>query len=241
MDFENLKIVGTSHIAKQSIEEIRRSISEIKPGYVCVELDKNRMYALMNDEKRKINASSMFKIGLKGFLFALLGNWISKKLGKAVGVIPGVDMKTAIIEAGKNNAKVALIDRDIQITLRRLSKYMGWKDRWNFFVDIFKGIFFKKRMMKEYGLKGFDLNKVPADELIKKMISRMKIRYPGLYRVLIYERNVYMTARLIKLMKSFPSEKIVAVMGAGHKDDILKMVREKFYKTEVVPSGGAAP
>ena len=41
-----IKIIGTSHISKDSVTEIKRSIKEFEPDIVCVELDINRYKSL---------------------------------------------------------------------------------------------------------------------------------------------------------------------------------------------------
>ena len=44
---------------------------------------------------------------------------MQKKIGEDMGVKPGAEMLSAIEEAETIGAKVALIDRDIQVTLQR--------------------------------------------------------------------------------------------------------------------------
>lgn len=235
MDFKNLKIIGTSHISKHSMKEVENEINNLNPFIVAVELDKQRLDALMNEGKKSsISFKSIKEIGFKGFFFALIANYVSKKLGKLVGVTPGSDMKHAVIIASKNKIKVSLIDQDIKITLRRISKFLTWKERFRFVADIFNGIFFKKKQMKKYNLENFDLNKVPDEKLIEKLISYVEKRYPSLYRVIIHERNIVMSKRLIVIMKKNPEQNILAVVGAGHKKGMLKLIKEYYDKIEVV-------
>ena len=235
MDFKNLKIIGTSHISKHSMKEVETEINSLNPFIVAVELDKQRLDALMNEEKKgSINFKSIRQIGFKGFFFALIASYVSKKLGKLVGVTPGSDMKHAVIIASKKKIKVSLIDQDIRITLRRISKFLTWKERFRFVADIFNGIFFKKKQMKKYNLENFDLNKVPDEKLIEKLISYVEKRYPSLYRVIIHERNIVMSKRLIVIMKKNPEQNILAVVGAGHKKGMLKLINEYYDKIEVV-------
>jgi len=219
-----LEIIGTSHIAKQSVEEIRKAINDKKPDIVAVELDVNRAAALLQDQKRKISMRDILKIGVKGYLFARIGQFVQQKLGKMVGVSPGSDMKTAILVASKNKLKVAFIDQPIQITLKKFSKSLTWKEKGRFIADIFNGIFFKKKQIKQFGLDKFDLTKVPEKELIKKMMGQMKKRYPSIYKVLVEDRNKYMVKKLVKLMRANPDKKILAIVGAGHEEGMKKLL-----------------
>lgn len=220
--YNNLCIIGTSHIAKQSIKEIKQAFNDLKPDILAVELDKRRVYALLSEKQGKPSLYDIRRIGFKGFIFALLGSWISKKLGKIVGVKPGSEMKTALGLAKENQAKVALIDQPIEVTLKRFSTTFSWKEKWNFIVDIVKGLFLRKKDP----LLNFDLNKVPEKKIIRMMIARVKERYPNIYKVLIEERNYFMARKLKKLIAEHPAKKILAVVGAGHEDAILDILRE---------------
>jgi pheromone shutdown-related protein TraB len=227
MKYKNLILIGTSHIAKQSLEEVEKAVNEKKPDIIALELDKKRFFALTSRKTRKIGLKDIKRIGLKGFIFNIIGAWVERKLGKYVGVKPGSEMLKAISLAKKNNIKIALIDQDIEITLLKLSKSITWKEKWNFIVDILKGIFFRKSEMKKFGIKGLDLTKVPSKKLIKKLTQEVKKRYPGVYKVLVKERNEIMASNLNKLMEEYPEKLILGVIGAGHEDDMLELIKKK--------------
>ena len=220
MKHKNLVFLGTSHIAKQSLEEVKKSILEEKPGIIALELDKKRLPALMSKTPKKMDLRSIRHIGLKGFLFSLFGAWAERKLGKLVGVAPGSEMKQAIKIAKKENIKLALIDQDIEITLQRLSRAITWKEKQNFFIDIFKAIFLRKKEIE------FDLTTVPDKKIIAKLTSKLKERYPNVYKVLIQERNVVIADNINKLMNLNPDKKILVILGAGHIDDVLELIKE---------------
>jgi len=46
MKYKNLTIIGTSHIARQSLEEVKSAIEKIKPDIIAIELDRKRYYGL---------------------------------------------------------------------------------------------------------------------------------------------------------------------------------------------------
>ena len=219
MNYKNLMVIGTSHIAKQSLEDVKNAIEGWKPNIVALELDKRRLYSLFR-KPGKIRIYDIKRIGIKGFIFSLIGAWAEKKLGNMVGVAPGSEMKNAVRLARKNNIKIALIDQDIEITLKRFSKSLTWKEKWNFFADILKAIFARK------GVIEFDLTKVPSKKVIKKLVDKVKERYPNVYKVLIEERNEVMANNLHKIMSEYPDKKILAIIGAGHEDDILELIKK---------------
>jgi len=217
-----IKIIGSSHIAKQSKEEISDTITKDKPDIVCVELDAARLQTLFS-KQRKVRLSDITKVGLFGFLFAVVGAFIQRRLGARVGLVPGADMRTAIISAKKVEAKIFLIDQPIQITFLKLSKISFWEK-----IKLVLYVLFGWMLPAERNLvKEIDLRTVPDDNVIIEMISLFKERFPGLYKVLVEDRNKYM-ARAIKTIKTrFPKDKIIVVVGAGHKKELEKLIKDK--------------
>ncbi len=217
METKNLTILGTSHISKESINKVKKIIKEDKPDIVCLELDKRRFVALKVG-KRKTTLKDIRSIGLKGWLFVLLGE---KKLGKMVGTTPGAEMMAAIKECEKNKIKMALVDQDIMITLKRFSKELTWKEKFQFVWDLVSAPFRKKKIK-------FNLNSVPDKDLIKTLIDEVKGKYPNVYKVLVVERNVVLARNIAHIIKQNPDSKIFAVIGAGHEEEVLDMIKRKF-------------
>jgi len=224
--YKQLTLIGTSHIAEQSIQEVRSAVEAEKPGIIAIELDKKRLAGLLDKSHKRLKLKEIFRLGVKAYLFILIASYIQKKLGRIVGVDPGSEMLEAVKLANKTKSQLALIDQDITITLYKFSKAFTWKERWNFFVDILKGLFFKKNQIKELGIDTFDITKVPSKKVIAKLLKNVKMRYPSLYKVLIHDRNIVMAKNLVALFKKFPNEKIIAVVGAGHEDEIIKIIKK---------------
>ena len=160
-------------------------------------------------------------VGFKGFVFAIVGSFVQKKLGDMVGVDPGSEMRNALIIAKSKGLKVVYIDQDVEVTLRKFSKAISWKEKWQFVKDIFEvSLNPKKRKLK------FDLRTVPEEKIISEMIKEVEKKYPNIYRVLVEERNVIMAKRLFALSRNYPEGKILAVVGAGHKEEILRIIKK---------------
>ncbi|MBN1645205.1 TraB/GumN family protein [Candidatus Woesearchaeota archaeon] len=221
MHYKNLIVIGTSHIASKSLEEVKQVIESEKPDIVALELDKKRLAALISKRHAKLRWADIKRIGIKGYLFSLIGAYVEKKLGSKVGVSPGSEMLSAFKLAKKVKAKVALIDQDIEITLRRFSDALSWKEKWNFVVDLFKALIFRKSGID------FDLSSVPSNKVISKLMSQVKKRYPNIYKVLVVERNKVMAGNLADIHLQFPDSKIIAVVGAGHENAIVKLFKQE--------------
>ena len=213
--YHNLSIIGTSHISIESIKEVRNFIEKNKPEIIALELDQRRFIALTS--KHKTKARDILKIGLGGYLINLIGSYIEKKLGKLVGVNPGSEMIEAINLAKKYNLSLALIDQEINITLKKLTK-ISFKEKFKIVKDIVKGMVFKKEVIK------FDLTKVPSQGMIDKLINKVKDDYPEIYNILIKERNEIMAKALYKIINMDKDKEILAVIGAGHEKEVIRLI-----------------
>jgi len=234
MKYENLILIGTSHIAAESIKEVREVVERTDPQVIAIELDKNRLQGLLEKKTRRLTFADVRHIGVKAYLFTLIASYVQKRLGKVVGVSPGSEMLEAVRLAKKRKVQLALIDQDISITLKRFSKAFTWKEKFRFLADVLRGLIFRKNELKALGIENLDLSKVPSSEIVAKLIKQVKVRYPSVYRVLIAERNNVMARNLSVLMKEFPGT-IVAVVGAGHEEEIIRLIkRYKDNKIEFV-------
>ncbi len=214
-----IKVIGTSHISPNSIKELESTFRDYDPGIVAVELDKNRLYALLHNKKPDYSPRLIRSLGIKGYLFALIGSIIQQKLGRIIGARPGADMLRAVQLARDQHKRIALVDRDIRITLSRLSRAITLKEKTNFLIDLFRVPFSKKMKI--------NLSSVPEGRIIENSLGMLKKRYPGLYRVLVDERNRIMVLKLRTIMENYPEQKILVVVGAGHKRYLEKKLSKK--------------
>ncbi len=219
MNHENLTLIGTSHIAAESVAKVHDVILNERPGIVALELDHKRLYALLHPGKAKASWRDIKRVGVKGYLFSIIGAFAERKLGEKAGMKPGAEMLQAYKAAKEINAQVALVDQDIERTLKRFSQTLTWKEKWRMVVDALKGMVTRKNEF------AFDLRTVPDQKLIGKMIAQVKKRYPNIYRVLVTERNHVMARNLAHVMMDHPDKRIVAVVGAGHEKELLQLIK----------------
>jgi pheromone shutdown-related protein TraB len=215
---DSFYIIGTSHVSKQSVNDVKNSFEEFNPDIIALELDILRFQSLIAKKQKRNLIKEIKHLGVKGVLLNTIGAWIENKIGQKVNMKPGAEMKTAIGLARIHKKEIALIDQDIRITLKRLTKEVKIKEKLRIFLDLFRIPFAKKQMEK------IDLTKVPEQEFIDDIIKKVKNRYPGIYKVLIKERNKIIAKNLNKLKKDKKDKKILAIIGAGHKKEVEKLI-----------------
>lgn len=214
---QSLKIIGTAHVSQESIEEVQASILEIKPDVVAVELDINRFNNLLKDksgdkqnENKEINIKEIIK-GDQFTLFLVSGflSYMQKKIGEDVGVKPGSEMMAAVEAAQEIGARVALIDRDIQITLRRALNQMSFWEKMKFVYGILASFISSDEAVE-------DIESIKEGDTLAEVMEYFQEMSPQAFDVLVRERDAYMARMLLDITE----EKVVAVVGAGHQKGI---------------------
>ena len=205
----DIYLIGTAHVSGESINEVEYAINEINPDLIAVELDRDRFIAMTNNEnksKNKIDIAKMIKEGNIGLFLVhtVLANF-QKDIGEKFGIKPGSEMKKALDLAMMYNKPISLIDRPVNITLKRALKSMTLKEKLNFLKDIFDDE------------KGMELDEKALNDMINNaedLIQLLKEVSPSIYNVLVDERDKFMAKNLFEISKG--KEKIIAVVGAGH-------------------------
>ncbi len=208
-------IVGTAHVSEKSIAEVNEVIEKEKPDIVAVELDKGRFQALKGeDQVKEVNVKELLSQGkFYYFLLQWMLAYVQKKIGADTGVKPGSEMISAIEHAEKSGAKVALIDRDIQLTLARFWNKMSFFEKLKLFGSLIGAT------LGFGGSQEIDMETVTNEDVVTQLVSELRKIAPSAAIVLIDERDAFMARNLLDLSNQ---GKVVAVVGAGHREGIQK-------------------
>jgi pheromone shutdown-related protein TraB len=207
-------IVGTAHVSEKSIAEVNEVIQREKPDIVAVELDKARFQAIKGEEEvKEVNLKELLSGG-KFYYFMLhwLLAYVQKKIGADTGVKPGAEMMAAIEQAEKSGAKIALIDRDIQLTLGRFWNRMSFFEKLKLFGSLLGASF-------GFGTDKIDIETVTNEDVVTQLVGELRKLAPSAAIVLIDERDAFMARNLLDLANQ---GKVVAVVGAGHREGLQK-------------------
>jgi pheromone shutdown-related protein TraB len=219
---DNIILVGTAHISKDSVKEVKEVIEKYKPDVVAVELCKRRYEAITKkDQWENTPITSLLKSNNAYLMLAqTFLSSIQRRLGKEYGVEPGSEMIAAMDEAKKHNLRVALVDRDISITLKRAWRRMGIREKFRLTWEFMKAIL----GYDEGELEELDLKELMDQDVITAMMKEFGEIAPSVATVLIHERDEYIAKKILDESKN---GKVVAVVGAGHVNGIKKYLEKK--------------
>jgi pheromone shutdown-related protein TraB len=233
IDNKEIVLVGTAHVSKDSVEEVRQSIQSTKPDVVAVELCQRRFDVLKNPKSwQETDIVGVIREKKASFLFAnLVLAAFQKRIGEKLGVRPGQEMHEAILVAEAENIPVALIDRPVQITLQRAWRKLSLKERLLLIGSSITAIFETDDLDEESieKLKEKDVLTAAVDEIAKKA--------PTIKEVLLDERDAYMASKISDL----EGDRILAVVGAGHTKGLAEQLEdpiEDLSSLEYVPEKG---
>ena len=208
-----ITLIGTGHVFNLS-QALLNIFEEKQPDILCVELDKQRYNALMlkqTDPEAYKNMEKNVPV-----LYKLLARF-QEGMANEYGVTAGEEMLTTINYAQSHQLPIAFIDMNAQRLFSRMLKTMPWSEKFKLMFSGIGGFFVsKKRMEKE--LSKFENN---FDEYIEQIGDK----FPTIKRVLIDERNQFMTQHLKTAGEKY--EKIIAVIGDGHVPGISDLLTKK--------------
>ena len=201
-------LVGTAHVSKRSVDEVKELIEEEKPDTVCIELCQSRYQAVTDADRWK--NTDVVKIIKDGKSLLLLVNLIvssyQKRLAKQFGIQPGQEMIQAIASANDVGATLCLADRDIQTTMMRLWQGMSFWGKMNLLFQILMSMVVKEEITEE------ELEKMKSGDMLTSALNELSEHSPRFKEILIDERDKYLAQKI----KSAPGNKVLAVLGAGH-------------------------
>ena len=233
---DNLRLLGTAHVATASVEAVKQNIEEWGPDIVAVELCKGRHDALT--QEKRLDREGLLKVIKEGKApMVLLQSLLAaeqRKLGLDEGQQPGAELLAAVKAAQQAEIKVELVDRDIQTTLRRAWNKMSLKEKFGLLWAL---------LAEDDSQEELELEQMLSDkDLLTSLMEELREVSPGAGSVLIDERDEFIARKISEIRTE---GKVLAVLGAGHLDGVSKLLAEKVEPSEqriaelsVVPKGG---
>ncbi|MEA2074212.1 MAG: TraB/GumN family protein [Euryarchaeota archaeon] len=217
---DNILLIGTGHVLEKSVKEVEEVIERERPDVVAVELCEGR-YKALKGEVQEVSPREMLSSGNP---FMILTHWllayVQRKMGTELGIEPGADMMAAINKAEELGCEIALIDRPIQITMRRFWKKMRFWEKLKMLFSIIFSIATigrngtgeeeneegkaskgnKKLTMSIMGThEEIALDRLTDDDVVTQLMKELREFSPGAATALLDERDAYIARSLLDI------------------------------------------
>jgi pheromone shutdown-related protein TraB len=214
---DNIVLVGTAHVSEKSVREVEEAIALYRPDVVAVELDERRFRALQQPEaeKKDIQIRELLK-GNNLFVFLLqwLLAFVQRKVGMEAGVKPGAEMMAAVEAAKNRGLAVALIDRDIGVTLTRFWAKMRLREKFRMFYSL-------ALASLGFGTEQINLEEITKEDVVEDLLEELRKFTPTAAVVLVDERDAYLAHNLLEIART---KRVMGVVGAGHREGIRRYI-----------------
>ena len=224
VDGKEVYIIGTAHVSKQSVEDVRKTIEFLKPDSVCVELCQSRYKAIVQrDTWKQMNIFKVIKEKKAVFLLAqLIMNSFYRKIGEQFGVQPGAEMMEGIKQAEACGSELVLADRDVEITLKRVWGYLNLWNKLKMMSQLLASLFMAEKIDKDL------IEEMKQKDQLENVLESVAKAFPEVKKRLIDERDIYLAHEI----RNAPGKTVVAVVGAGHVKGILEHIRDDCLNIE---------
>lgn len=205
-------VIGTAHVSQKSVDEVRHVIEQVEPDVVCVELCKSRLDALTKDSAfRDLDVFKVVREGKGLYLLAHLAlSSYQRRIGASLGVKPGAELLAAVTAARDKSIPVELIDRDINVTLKRTWANLGlWK----------RSMLMSSLLVGWEDEKGEPVSEKTVEDLkdpkaLSEILTELGQAVPEVKGPLVDERDQYLVSKMTEAGAG--KKKVVAVVGAAH-------------------------
>lgn len=213
-----LILIGTNHASIASPILVRKTIEIENPDTVCIELDETRYQNYLNENRWEdmdvVQVIKEKKVIL--LLVQLFYGSLQKKMAKLMkSEKAGQDMTQAITSAQEIGANIELVDRDIQITFKKMWSSLSFWQRLTLPYHVFNSTDLEEEK---------DLFELFNSDVVDTAFFSLREKLPGPYEELVTNRDSYLSMKI----KEAPGTKIVAVVGRAHLDGIVDKLDQDF-------------
>ena len=210
-DGSAVRLLGTAHVSRASAQAVEAEIGGDDYRHIALELCENRYHGLIDPGAiERMDLIDVIRGGKAPMVTAMLAmGSFQQRIAEQFGIEPGAEMRAAIEGAKAKGLNLALIDRDIGTTLRRIYRNVPWWKRMYLFSGLFASVVVDEEIAEE------DIEALKQGDLLESTFAQFADSARPIYVPLIDERDQYMAAKLLDLLAQDPGPTLV-VVGAGH-------------------------
>lgn len=207
-----ITLLGTAHVSRTSAELVRRLIEGDEFDAVAVELCRARFGAMV--DPKSLSQMDLFSVIRRGRAYMVIANLAlsayQQRLASQLGIEPGAEQRMAVRLAQERGLPILLIDRELGVTLRRISARLSWWKRYSLFVRLLAALLRFDEVSEE------EVERLKEGDVIETAFAEFAASRQDLYVPLIEERDRYMAAKLRMESAQIGAQRVLAVVGVGH-------------------------
>lgn len=211
---KEITLIRTAHVSKQSVDEVKSVIDQIQPDTICIELDEQRAQNLF--KKQDYSDMKLSTVIKEKKIILVVVNYIlaqyQKKMADQMETGVGDEMRMGVTLAKEIGANVSYIDRNIQITFKRIWSLLSFWEKLKLIALVIGSLFENEEISEE------TIEEMKQQDILDSALKEVSTEFPTVAEVLIFERDRYMAQSI----KNSPGKKIVVVIGAAHAPGIIK-------------------
>lgn len=205
-------LLGTAHVSPASVEAVRALLATGDYDAVAVELCASRQRAMFDpDAMSRLDLFSVMKNRQVAMVAASLAlGAYQMRIAEQYGIEPGAELRAAIDGAIDGGLPLALIDRDIGLTLRRTYASVPWWRRMELVGGLLSSVLSREKIEEA------EIERLKQGDMLESTFAEFAEQSETLYRPVIEERDRYMAASLRRFAEERGAGRVLAVVGAGH-------------------------
>jgi pheromone shutdown-related protein TraB len=224
-----IDVLGTAHVSKTSAAEVRQLLGEHHYDAVAVELCDSRYAAISDpDAMSRMDLFAVIRSGKMGMVAAQLAlSAYQQRLAEQFGIEPGAEQRAAIEEARNRNLPLLFVDRDIGITLKRISANVPWWKKTGLVAGLIGSVLSRDKVTEE------EIEQLRQGDMLETTFAEFAAERRDLFVPLIDERDEFMAAKLIEAQQQQQLQRMLVVVGAGHQAGLVKHLQQGIADPQV--------
>ena len=220
---KSIFLLGTAHVSEESTKQTENTINSLQPDCICVELDHQRYQNLQQKERwQNLDLFRTLKEG-KGLLLLinLLLASFQKKVGRDLATKPGQEMIRAIELAAEKNIHLELVDRPVEVTLKRAWATCNASQKLKLLNSLLSSLSSEEKISEQ------DIENLKEAGTLDHLITEFTNYLPSIKTSLIDERDVF----LARSIAAAAGNNIFVVLGAGHLRGVCLILEQIFLES----------
>ena len=216
-----ITVLGTAHVSKASADKVRVLLGNATYDSVAVELCQSRYKTLLSpnqflnmDLGQIIRQRKVFRV----VAILILGGY-QQRIAERLGVEPGLELKEALRWVQERDLSLAIIDRDIGVTFKRVYAGLSWWRKLLLFNALFASLFYNEDISQQ------EVEQIKQGHTLETIFEKLPISIRNIKHILLDERDLYMATKVKQFIDEHKPNSLLVVVGAAHLSGIVRELK----------------